>query len=53
MDSEKSSHLAIIVRNPKGLKITDKLKILHPKGEEFEIKIHSLKGYPYKKKIYP
>lgn len=44
MDAEKGSHLAIIVRNPKGLKKTDRLKILHPKGEEFEIKIHSLRN---------
>ena len=44
MDAEKGSHLAIMVKNPKGLKATDRLKILHPKGEEFEIKIHSLKN---------
>ncbi len=44
MGAEKSSHLAIMVRNPKGLKATDLLRILHPKGEEFKIKIHSLKN---------
>jgi putative protease len=44
MDAEKGSHLAIMVKNPKGLKATDILKILHPKGDEFEIKIHSLKN---------
>lgn len=44
MDAEKGSHLAIMVKNPKGLKASDRLRILHPKGEEFEIKIHSLRN---------
>lgn len=44
MDAEKSSHLAIMVRNSKGLKSTDRLRILNPKGMEFEIKIHWLKN---------
>lgn len=43
-DAEKSSHLAIIVRNPKGLKKENILRILHPKGLEFKIKIHWLKN---------
>ena len=44
IESEKGSHLAIMVKNPKGLKNTDKLKILHPKGDEFETKIFSLRN---------
>jgi putative protease len=44
LEAEKSSHLAIMVKNPKGLKTTDQLKILHPKGEIFEAKIYSLKN---------
>ena len=44
IEAEKSSHLAIMVKNAKGLKLTDNLKILHPKGEEFEAKIYTLKN---------
>lgn len=44
LEAEKSSHLAIMVKNPRGLKFTDGLKILHPKGETFEAKIYSLKN---------
>src|SRR5690606_23250130 len=36
LEVEKSSHLAIMIKNKRGLKKTDMLKILHPKGEEFE-----------------
>lgn len=44
LEAEKGSHLAIMVKNPKGLKFSDNLKILHPKGEVFEAKIYSLKN---------
>lgn len=44
LEAEKGSHLAIMVKNPRGLKFTDALKILHPKGETFEAKIYSLKN---------
>jgi putative protease len=44
MEVEKGSHLAIMIKNPKGLKATDLIKILHPKGEVFESKIYSLKN---------
>ncbi|WP_408096171.1 U32 family peptidase [Peredibacter sp. HCB2-198] len=44
LEAEKGSHLAIMVKNPKGLKKTDLLKILHPKGEIFESKIYSLRN---------
>lgn len=44
LEAEKGSHLAIMIKNPKGLSTTDSLKILHPKGEIFEAKIYSLKN---------
>lgn len=44
LEAEKSSHLAIMIKNPKGLSSNDNLKILHPKGEVFEAKIYSLKN---------
>lgn len=44
LEAEKGSHLAILIKNPQGLRKTDKLKIIHPKGEEFEIQIHWLKN---------
>lgn len=44
LEAEKSSHLAIFVKNPKGLKKTDKLKIVHPKGEIIEAMIYSLRN---------
>jgi putative protease len=48
LEAEKSSHLAIMVKNPNGLKVSDKLKILHPKGEVFETKIFSLRNLSLK-----
>ena len=44
LEAEKGSHLAIFVKNAKGLKKTDKLKIIHPKGEIFEAMIYSLRN---------
>jgi U32 family peptidase len=44
IEAEKGSHLAIMVRNPRGLKKSDELKIIHPKGDIFEAKIYSLKN---------
>lgn len=44
LEAEKGSHLAIMVKNTRGLKATDLLKIVHPKGDEFEAKIYSLKN---------
>ena len=44
IEAEKGSHLAIFVKNPKGLSKTDKLKIIHPKGEILEAIIYSLKN---------
>ena len=43
IEAEKGSHLAIMVKNPRGLKKTDKLKIVHPEGKIFEVDIFSLK----------
>lgn len=44
LEAEKGSHLAIFVKNSKGLRKTDKLKIIHPKGEIFEMIIYSLRN---------
>jgi putative protease len=44
LEAEKGSHLAIFVKNSKGLRKTDKLKIVHPKGEVFEALIYSLRN---------
>lgn len=44
LEVEKGSHLAIYVKNPKGLRKTDKLKIIHPRGEVFEVSIFSLRN---------
>jgi putative protease len=44
MEAEKGSHLAIMVKNAKGLSVNDQLKFHHPKGEIFEAKIYSLKN---------
>lgn len=44
IEAEKSSHLAIFVKNANGLKKSDKLKMLHPKEEVFETLIYSLKN---------
>lgn len=44
LEVEKGSHLAIMVKNPKGLSTTDSIKILHPKGETFETKVYFLKN---------
>jgi U32 family peptidase len=43
IEAEKGSHLAIQIKNMNGLRRDDLLKIVHPKGKEFEVKIHSLK----------
>ena len=44
LEAEKGSHLAIFVKNSKGLRKSDKLKIVHPKGEVFEALIYSLRN---------
>lgn len=44
LEAEKGSHLAIFVKNAKGLRKSDKLKIIHPKGEIFEALIYSLRN---------
>jgi hypothetical protein len=44
LETEKGSHLAFLVKNQRGLKRGDEIKILHPKGEVFETKVYSLKN---------
>jgi U32 family peptidase len=43
IEVEKSEYLAIHVKNKRGLHKDDVLKIIHPQGKEFEVKIYSLK----------
>ncbi len=44
IETEKGSHLAIHIKNPRGLKKSDKLRVIHPKGDEFEVGIFSLRN---------
>ncbi|MFL5786180.1 MAG: U32 family peptidase [Bacteriovoracaceae bacterium] len=44
LEAEKGSHLAILVKNPRGLKLGDKFQILHPKGEVFDGEVRSLRN---------
>lgn len=44
LEAEKGSHLAVMVKNSRGLKKSDELTILHPKGESFYTKVFSLKN---------
>lgn len=44
LEAQKSSHLAIMIKNSRGLRKTDLLKILHPKGNLIESKIYSLRN---------
>ena len=44
LEAEKSSHLAILVKNAKGFRVGDKFQIIHPKGEIFEGEVHSLRN---------
>ncbi len=43
LEAEKGSHLAILVKNLRGIRVGDKFRIVHPKGALFEGEIHSLK----------
>jgi U32 family peptidase len=43
LEVEKGSHMAIFIKNPKGLKKGDVLKIVHPKGTEFEVPVYTLR----------
>ncbi len=44
LEAEKGSHLAILIKNPKGIRIGDKFQIMHPKGEIFEGEVRSLRN---------
>lgn len=44
LEAEKASHLAILVKSSRGLKVGDKFQIVHPKGALFDGEIHSLKN---------
>lgn len=44
IEAEKSSHLAVFIKNPRGLSKADQLRITHPKGQEFEVGVFSLRN---------
>jgi putative protease len=44
LEVEKGEYLAIMIKNSRGLYKTDEIKIVHPKGKEFFVKIFSLKN---------
>ena len=44
LEAEKGSHLAIMIKNHKGMKVGDKFQIVHPKGQIFEGEVHSLRN---------
>ena len=44
IEAEKGSHLAIQVKNSRGLRKSDKLKFVHPKGKVIEAQIFSLRN---------
>lgn len=43
IEVEKSKYLAVLVKHPKGICIGMNVKIIHPKGEEYEVTIHWIK----------
>lgn len=43
IESEKGSHIAIMIKNNRGLKKSDRLQIIHPEGKTFEVNLHWLK----------
>lgn len=44
LEAEKGSHLAILVKNPRGLRLGDRFQIIHPKGAVFEGEVRSLRN---------
>ncbi len=44
IEAEKGSYLALMVKNSRGVKLGESLKIVHPKGQVIEAKINSLKN---------
>lgn len=44
MEAEKASHLAILVKNPRGIKVGDKLQFVHPEGKLFELEVRNLRN---------
>lgn len=43
LEAEKGQHLAIMVKNPRGLSVGQKLKIVHPLGKTFEVEVRLLR----------
>jgi putative protease len=44
LEAERGSHLAILVKNSRGLKRNDLLRFVHPKGDQIDASIFSLKN---------
>jgi U32 family peptidase len=44
IEAQKGSHLAIMVKNPRGLRSMEKLRFIHPEGEVFESTAHNLRN---------
>ncbi len=44
LEAVKGSHLAIMVKNERGLRRSDRLRILHPEGRTFEVDIFTLRN---------
>lgn len=43
LEAEKGQHLAIMIKNPRGLKVGQRFKIVHPLGKLFEVEVRSLR----------
>jgi putative protease len=52
LEAEKASHLAILVKSSRGLRIGDRFRIVHPKGAVFEGEIHSLKDVNLTEQVF-
>ncbi len=44
LEAQKASHLAIMVKNARGIRIGDVLQIIHPKGHVMDTKVHTLRN---------
>ncbi len=44
LEAQKASHLAIMVKNVRGMRSGDLLQIIHPKGQVIDTKVHTLRN---------
>lgn len=47
LEAEKASHLAILVKSPRGIRVGDRFRIVHPKGQVFEGEVRTLKDVEF------